>query len=67
MAQGSVNSDVNLGPEQYHIHSDDDDGSSASDIEAYLCREQSWVDLHEPPQDWSSANAGPGIFANAGE
>ena len=62
MAQGSVNSDVNLGPEQYHIHSDDDDGSSASDVEAYLCWEQSWVDLHEPPQDWSSANAGPGIL-----
>ena len=62
MAQGSVNSDVNLGPEQYHIHSDDDDGSSASDVEAYLCWEQSWVDLNEPPQDWSSANAGPGIL-----
>ena len=62
MAQGSVNSYVNLGPEQYHIHSDDDNGSSASDVEAYLCWEQSWVDLHEPPQDWSSANAGPGIL-----
>ena len=62
MAQGSLNSDANPGPEQYQIHSDDDDCSPTSNAEDYFCWEQSWVDLHEPPKDWSSANAGPGIL-----
>ena len=62
IAQGSLNHDVCPGPEQYQIHSDDDDCSPKSDAEDYLCWEQFWVDLHEPPQDWSSVNAGPGIL-----
>ena len=62
LAQGSLNSNVNPGPEQYQIHSDDDDCSPTSDVADYLCWEQFWVDLHEPPPDWSSANAGSGIL-----
>ena len=62
LAQSSLNSNVHSGPEQYQIHSDDDDCSPTSDATDYFGWEQSWVDLNEPPHHWSSASAGPGIL-----
>ena len=51
--QGLLCDSASLGPEQYQIHSDDDDCGLAADAEMHSCWEQSWVDLHEPPSDRS--------------
>ena len=48
MAQGSLAGNVNPGPEQYQIHSDDDDCSPTSKVESHSWWEQSCVDLSEP-------------------